>query len=201
MKLKSLLPEVVVDLAMTSTNADSIIDAAMPMIKELGNKRVLFRGFRHARQIGPHKKHVIFYIANIQPDDWRGGRLAYAAAFKNKTDIVMDNMSKLVNAFDMDNIVYCKTTYGFAFFGKEYIVVPYGNVKPIWNSEVDDVFAYISKNGELPIGGYKDTWPTDKQSEVLVSCDGYFLLNTSILGKEFNESSVLTYSDIYNKLS
>ena len=201
MKLKSLLPEVVVDLAMTSTGADSIINDALPMIKRLGNKRVLFRGFKHSLKLGPKRRQVAFHIANIQPDDWRGGRLAYSAAFKNKTDTVMDNMSKLVDAFDMDNIVYCKTSYGSTLFGTEYIVVPYGIVKTIWNPEVNDVFVYMSQNGELPIAGYRDIWPTDKQHEILVSCDGYFLLNTSILGKEFNPSSVLTYSDIYSKLS
>jgi hypothetical protein len=161
---------------------DSVLDTlsqALPHIKKLGNKTLLVResgGIRSG-------------AAKITSGPWDKGKIG-SAINPNSTqyDANLGNLFKsLVKKFGIEHIIYASHEAArYGLFGSEYFLIPVGDYKTIWSSEVHDIYSDAStmiKNGTIdsfPIDSYKTTWPVGKLSEVLVDCKEYYLISTRI---------------------
>ena len=174
-KLKDILFE---DIIEGSSVLDTLTEA-LPYIKKLGNKPMLVResgGIRSG-------------AARITSGPWDKGRIGSAI---NPSSSVYDKdlgklFKELVDKFKIEHIVYASyDSNRHGLFGNKYFLIPVGDYKTIWSSEVNDIYSNVSrmkKQGTLntfPMDSYKTTWPVGKVAEVLVDCKEYYLITTKI---------------------
>jgi hypothetical protein len=173
-KLMDLLSEDIIE-------NDSVLDTlsqALPHIKKLGNKPML------TRESGGIRSGA----AKITSGPWDKGKIG--SAINPTSPVYVPELGKLfkdlVGKFSMEHIIYASFQYKRGLFGSEYILIPVGDYKTIWSSEVHDIYSDAStmiKNGTIdsfPLDSYKTTWPVGKLSEVLVDCKEYYLVSTRI---------------------
>lgn len=174
-RLKDILFE---DIIETDTVIDTLLHA-LPHIRKLGNKPMLVResgGIRSG-------------AAKITSGPWDKGKIGFVI---NPASSVYDaDLGKLfkdlVAKFNIKHIIYAfyeSNRYGL--FGAEYFLIPVGDYKTIWSTEIQDIYSDAStmkKQGTLnafPMHSYKNEWPSGKVDEVLVDCDEYYLISTKI---------------------
>ena len=174
-KLKDILFEDIIE-------GSSVLDTltkALSHIKKLNNKPMLVResgGIRSG-------------AARITSGPWDKGRIGSAI---NPSSSVYDKdlgklFKELVDKFKIKHIVYASyDSNRHGLFGNKYFLIPVGDYKTIWSSEVNDIYSNVSrmkKQGTLntfPMDSYKTTWPVGKVAEVLVDCKEYYLITTKI---------------------
>ena len=178
-KLKDILKDILLEDIIESSSVLDTLTEALPYIKKLENKSMLVR----------ESGGIRMGAAKVTSGPWTKGRIGSAI---NPSSSVYDKdlgklFKELVDKFKIKHIVYASyDSNRHGLFGNKYFLIPVGDYKTIWSSEVNDIYSNVSrmkKQGTLntfPMDSYKNEWPVGKVAEVLVDCKEYYLITTKI---------------------
>jgi len=209
-KLIDLLREDIIE----KSTVIPVIEEALPIIQQLGNKTVLTREFQGIRT----------GAAKITSGPIDKGKIG--TAINPKSPVYLEDIANvfktIINKFNLKHIIYCSHgNVRFYLSGPQYYMIPIGKYKTVWSEQVKDIYSDVmdfkeaGKLDEFPINSYKNTWPVSDVNEVLVDCTEYYLISMKIpviqdymknkkLGTfdrtRFIPNKIETYSQMYDIL-
>ena len=179
------LEEAVVSTNLTG-NYDNLIEEITPLIKELGNQNLIYRGFGDGRfglgKISNEKdKGLIYFLSEKDPE-----------------------LANFIKELGLENIVFTTLDKNNASrFGGVYIFIPKPPYKAIYNPEIRDLFGdwekIIKQDQDNYIKGYIKGIPSEGK-EVIFDVGEYYLLAPNWWWVERKGKNIKTYNDLYNIL-
>jgi hypothetical protein len=180
------LEEEIVATNLTGNNYNILLKEITPLIKELGNQNLIYRGFGDGRfglgKISNEKdKGLIYFLSEKDPE-----------------------LANFIKELGLENIVFTTLDKNNASrFGGVYIFIPKPPYKAIYNPEIRDLFGdwekIIKQDQDNYIKGYIKGIPSEGK-EVIFDVGEYYLLAPNWWWVERKGKNIKTYNDLYNIL-
>lgn len=180
------LEEEIVATNLTGNNYDILLEEITPLIKELGNQNLIYRGFGDGKfglgKISNEKdKGLIYFLSNKNPE-----------------------LANFIKELGLENIVFTTLDKNNASrFGGVYIFIPKPPYKAIYNPKIRDLFGdwekIIKQDQDNYIKGYVKGIPSEGK-EVIFDVGEYYLLAPDWWWVGRKGKNIKTYNDLYNIL-
>jgi predicted nucleotidyltransferase len=179
------LEEEIVATNLTGNNYNILLEEITPLIKELGDQNLIYRGFGSGKfglgkVVNEKDKGLIYFLSNKNPE-----------------------LVNFIKKLGIENLVFTSLDKNKAKrFGPLYIFIPKPPYKAIYNPDVDDLYGNwgnIKQNPDKYISSYKEGIPSEG-AEVIFDVEEYYLLAPDWYWVKSKGQNIKTYEDLYDIL-